>query len=115
MARKVDDLGRIVLPVEMRRMFGIQPGDELQIAVEGACILLHKPQPGCIFCGGLDGLRAYRAKPLCRRCARELVGFDQVGESMISGSMISKSPISEPQGDVVDPSLGDLERGGNGG
>jgi len=110
MARKVDDLGRIVLPVEMRRMFGIQPGDELQIAVEGACILLHKPQPGCIFCGGLDGLRAYRDKPVCRPCARQLVGFDQVTESLIS-----ESPISESEGDVVDPPLGDVELGGNGG
>lgn len=91
-------------------MFGIQPGDELQITVEGACILLHKPQPGCIFCGGLDGLRAYRAKPVCRPCAQDLFGFDRVPESPIS-----KSPISEAQGDVVDPSLGDLERGGNGG
>ena len=78
MARRVDDLGRIVLPVEMRRMFGIQPGDELQIAVDGACILLHKPQPGCVFCDGVDGLRPFRGKPVCRSCARDLTGPERV-------------------------------------
>ena len=106
MARKVDDLGRIVLPVEMRRMFGIQPGDELQITVEGACILLHKPQPGCVFCGGIEGLQAYHDKPVCRRCAQGLTGFDQAG---------SEARVSESEGDVVDPPLGDVELGGHGG
>ena len=107
MARKVDDLGRIVLPVEMRRMFGIQPGDELQIAVDGACILLHKPQPGCVFCDGFEGLRSYRGKAVCRSCARELVGFDQVGVG-------PEATVLEPEGDLVDPPLGDMELGGNG-
>lgn len=107
MARKVDDLGRIVLPVEMRRMFGIQPGDELQIAVDGACILLHKPQPGCVFCDGVDALRAYRDKPVCRSCALGLVGFEHVAGG-------SESPISELEGDVVDPPLGDVELGDDG-
>lgn len=112
MARKVDDLGRIVLPVEMRRMFGIQPGDELQIAVDGACILLHKPQPGCVFCDGIDGLDTYRGKPVCRSCARGLVGIDQVAGG--SESPVSESPVSEPKGDLVDPPLRDMELGGNG-
>lgn len=107
MARKVDDLGRIVLPVEMRRMFGIQPGDELQIAVDGACILLHKPHPGCVFCDGIDGLGAYRGKPVCRSCARGLVGFGEVA----GGSDVA---VPEPEGDLVDPPLGDAELGGNG-
>ena len=74
MARKVDDLGRIVLPVEMRRMFGIRPGDELEIAVDDGAILLRKIESSCVFCGNGDGnvLRPYREKQVCASCSGEL-------------------------------------------
>ncbi len=72
MARKVDDLGRIVLPVEMRRMFGIRAGDELDISVDGDAILLRRIGAGCVFCDGVEGLRPHRDKQVCRRCAAEL-------------------------------------------
>ncbi|MGH9283596.1 MAG: AbrB/MazE/SpoVT family DNA-binding domain-containing protein [Acidimicrobiales bacterium] len=72
MARKVDDLGRIVLPVEMRRMFGIRPGDELEIGVDGNAILLRKMEVRCVFCGGDTGLRAFRDKQVCATCTSEL-------------------------------------------
>ena len=72
MARKVDDLGRIVLPVEMRRLFGIQAGDALEIAVEDSAIVLRKMETSCVFCGATDVLRSYRAKQLCTSCASEL-------------------------------------------
>lgn len=73
MARKVDDLGRIVLPVEMRRMFGIRPGDELEIAVDSGSIMLRKIEARCVFCGD-DGttLRPYREKRVCGPCTRDL-------------------------------------------
>ena len=72
MARKVDDLGRIVLPVEMRRMFGIRPGDELEIAVDGTSILLRKIEASCVFCGEVVSLQAYRDKQVCAVCWRDL-------------------------------------------
>lgn len=72
MARKVDDLGRIVLPVEMRRMFGIRPGDELEIGVDGASIMLRKIEARCVFCGAEAGLRPYRQKQVCSPCSTEL-------------------------------------------
>ena len=72
MARKVDELGRIVLPVEMRRMFGIRAGDELDIGVQGDSIVLRKRGAGCVFCEGVEGLRRYRDKLVCRACAVEL-------------------------------------------
>jgi len=72
MARKVDDLGRIVLPVEMRRMFEIQPGDALEIAVENGGIVLRKVETRCVFCNTTDDLRTYRQKQLCAPCAAEL-------------------------------------------
>jgi transcriptional pleiotropic regulator of transition state genes len=74
MARKVDELGRIVLPVEMRRMFGIRAGDELDIGVQGDSIFLRKRGAGCVFCAGVEGLRSYRDKLVCATCAAELGG-----------------------------------------
>lgn len=76
MARKVDDLGRIVLPVEMRRMFGIHPGDELEIGVDGGSIMLRKIESRCVFCGAETELRAYRHKQVCASCAHGLLTGD---------------------------------------
>ncbi len=93
-ARKVDDLGRIVLPVELRRVFNIRSGDELQIAVDGGDILLRKLEARCVFCEGHEALRAYRGKQVCTSCALGLG--------------------AESQGDVVDAPLGDAKLGGDG-
>ena len=49
--RKVDELGRIVLPIELRRTMNIEEKDSLEIYVDGANIILHKYQPSCVFCG----------------------------------------------------------------
>ncbi|HUP87639.1 MAG TPA: AbrB/MazE/SpoVT family DNA-binding domain-containing protein [Acidimicrobiales bacterium] len=68
MARKVDDLGRIVLPVELRRLHGIQTGDALEISVDGDSIVLRKLSQGCVFCGTEDGLSSYRARSICVEC-----------------------------------------------
>ena len=72
MSRKVDDLGRIVLPVELRRQLGIRAGDELDIAVDGATVLLQKIESRCVFCDSLDSLRGYREKQICGSCVTEL-------------------------------------------
>ena len=71
--RRIDHLGRIVVPVELRRMLGITPGDELEIAVKGDAITLSKMRQGCTFCGTDDqGLRAFREKLICQPCASEV-------------------------------------------
>ena len=72
MSRKVDDLGRIVLPVELRRQLGIRAGDELDIAVDGVTVLLHKIESRCVFCDSLESLRGYRDKQVCNNCVTEL-------------------------------------------
>ena len=72
MSRKVDDLGRIVLPVELRRQLGIRAGDELDIAVDGATVLLHKIESRCVFCDSLESLRGHREKQVCGNCVTEL-------------------------------------------
>ena len=64
MARKVDDLGRIVLPIELRRLLGIQAGDDDgDLASTTSTILLHKIETRCVFCDG-DGPRTYKAAKL---------------------------------------------------
>lgn len=80
MARRVDDLGRIVLPVETRRMFGIAPGDELAISVDGATIVLQKVEARCVFCSNAAGLRCHRGKQVCRTCTSELTAAEAEGE-----------------------------------
>lgn len=97
MARKVDDLGRIVLPVEMRRLFGIRAGDALEIAVDDAGIVLRKLETRCVFCGGGDALRSLHDKLVCSSCVKEL------GMPVESRVFL---PSSEPERDVVDAPAG---------
>jgi transcriptional pleiotropic regulator of transition state genes len=73
MARKVDDLGRIVLPVELRRLHGIQTGDALEISVDGDAIVLRKLSPGCVFCGAVERLSTFRSRAVCTDCRDELL------------------------------------------
>jgi len=82
MARKVDDLGRIVLPVETRRLFGIQPGDALEISVSEGTIVLRKIETGCVFCGSRDGVREYKSKLVCASCRSELTGDTLVSQDV---------------------------------
>ena len=86
MARKVDDLGRIVLPVELRRLHGIQTGDALEISVDGDSIVLRKLSQGCVFCGTPDDLSSYRSRSICGGCRDELTEPVAVADaSLVSG------------------------------
>lgn len=66
--RKVDDLGRVVLPAELRRSLEIKEQDEVEIFVEGNQIILQKFSPCCVFCGGNERLASYYGKNLCKDC-----------------------------------------------
>lgn len=70
--RKVDELGRIVLPIELRRTLDIAEKDALEIYVEGSTILLKKYEPACIFCGDAKDVINYRGRNICARCLEEL-------------------------------------------
>lgn len=67
--RKVDELGRIVLPIELRRTLDIAERDELEIYMEGDRIILQKYEPSCIFCSSSRGLVTFRGKNVCQDCA----------------------------------------------
>ena len=71
-ARKVDDLGRVVLPVEIRRALGIGKGDEVDISIDEDAVVLRKVEARCTFCAGTDGLRLYRGRQVCSSCRVDL-------------------------------------------
>lgn len=70
--RKIDELGRIVLPIETRRALGLNAGDGAEIFVEGDNIILRKYEPACIFCGSADDIIMYEGKKICRCCVEKL-------------------------------------------
>ena len=75
--RKVDELGRIVLPIELRRNLDIAERDELEIYVEGDNVILHKHEASCIFCGSSSSLYLYQGKYVCEKCAAALDALRQ--------------------------------------
>lgn len=70
--RRVDELGRIVLPIELRRTLGIDVRDELEIYMDGDRIILQKYEPACIFCGNTDDIIYYNGKRICADCINTL-------------------------------------------
>lgn len=70
--RKVDELGRIVLPIELRRTLEIGEKDALEILVDGQNIILRKFAPCCVFCGNTEDLLDFKGKRVCSFCAAEL-------------------------------------------
>lgn len=70
--RKIDELGRIVLPIETRRRLDIGHKDPVEIFVEKDRVVLKKYEPSCIFCGDVDDVIIYKDKRVCRSCLAEL-------------------------------------------
>ena len=70
--RKVDELGRIVLPIELRRTLGIEETDRIEIFVDGESIILRKYQPACIFCDNAKDIINYKGKNICPDCIRAM-------------------------------------------
>ena len=70
--RNVDELGRIVLPIELRRILDIAERDTLEIYVDGPSIILTKYQRTCIFCGDSKNNITYKGKAICEVCQKEL-------------------------------------------
>lgn len=73
--RKVDELGRIVLPIELRRTLDIAERDSLEIYLDGDRIVLQKSEDNCVFCGGSTVLTVYRGKNVCQDCLRNLARY----------------------------------------
>lgn len=71
--RPLDQLGRIVLPKELRRAFDINPEDYLEITADYGQIILRKYEPGCTFCGSNEELRQLNGKRVCSKCIEKLL------------------------------------------
>ncbi|MDD7676128.1 MAG: AbrB/MazE/SpoVT family DNA-binding domain-containing protein [Eubacteriales bacterium] len=72
MVRPVDELGRIVLPKELRKSLSINPRDSVEIFTDGDRIVLQKYEPACIFCGNADHVVYYEGKRICSDCLAKI-------------------------------------------
>ena len=72
--RKVDELGRVVIPIELRNKFDIKVKDPIEIFVDSNAIVLKKYEPNCIFCGNSKDkdLVKYNDKLVCKKCIEKL-------------------------------------------
>lgn len=70
--RRVDDLGRIVIPMEMRRVLGINVKDPLSITLEGERIVLTKHKDSCVICGSQKDVTFVKGRAVCEACVAEV-------------------------------------------
>ncbi len=89
--RSVDNLGRIVLPIELRRTMGLSVGDPLEIFVDGENVVFRKYRPGCIFCGEADPQKikivGIRGKIICRNCTSQIIDANISADLVAAGGM----------------------------
>ncbi|OMF98206.1 AbrB/MazE/SpoVT family DNA-binding domain-containing protein [Paenibacillus sp. FSL R7-0337] len=71
--RRIDELGRVVIPMELRRTMAIENLDPLEIFVDGDKIVLKKYNPGCTLCGSVEELKHLSSKPICTACITEVI------------------------------------------
>ncbi len=70
--RRVDELGRVVLPIELRRSLDIEEKDALEIYVDGNSVILKKYEPDCVFCGNARDIVNFKGKNICSSCLKEM-------------------------------------------
>ena len=70
--RRMDELGRVVIPIEIRNQFNIAEKDPIEIYVDGSSIVLKKFEPNCIFCGNTKNLLEYQGKLICKDCSKKI-------------------------------------------
>ena len=86
--RRVDELGRVVLPKELRTTLDINIKDPLEIYIDGESIILKKYAPACIFCGSTDGIENHMGKNICAECRGKILRstMQSVGAGVSSGT-----------------------------
>lgn len=70
--RRVDELGRVVIPIEIRNQFNIVEKDPIEIYVDGSSIILKKFEPNCVFCGSTKNLLTYNDRLICGECSKKI-------------------------------------------
>lgn len=95
--RKVDDLGRVVIPAGIRRSLSIREGDAVEVHVEGDQVILSKPTDHCVFCREEEGLQTFREKAVCRRCVAAVGVLDEgMRSSRAPEPAAAEAPRREP-------------------
>jgi len=70
--RRLDELGRIVIPMELRTVLDIAPRDSMEIYVDGDIIMLKKYEPSCVFCNSSKNITVYKNKNICEECLKDI-------------------------------------------
>ncbi len=70
--RRVDELGRIVIPIELRNKLEIAEKDPIEIYVDGSSIVLKKHEDTCVFCGSAKNVVSYKGKLICAKCTQNI-------------------------------------------
>jgi len=70
--RRIDEMGRIVLPSELRRTLNLGEREPMEIFVEGSSIVLRRYSPTCLFCDGSKDVLQFKGRPVCARCLRQM-------------------------------------------
>ena len=78
--RRMDELGRVVIPIEIRNKFDIKVKDPVEIFVDGSNIVLRNYEPNCVFCGSTKNLVEYNDKLVCNKCAKKLANLSEKEE-----------------------------------
>lgn len=121
--RRIDHLGRIVLPKELRAQLEITEGTPLEMYMDGNMIVLAKYVKGCLFCGAVEGLVEHRGKLVCKNCITEITRLgvlEQAGEALSDRDrdVVSdlRRPLTRPAGHAGTILLGTsgLRRDGQG-
>ena len=73
--RRLDKLGRVVLPIELRRGLDWNEHDRVEIFIEDDRVILQQYEPNCLFCGGTKNLKEFRGKQVCARCVEKMSGL----------------------------------------
>lgn len=81
MVRKVDGLGRVVIPIELRRTLGVEVKDALEIYVDKEKIVLKKYEPACLFCSNADDVKHFKGRLICQECLEDMETLREISET----------------------------------
>lgn len=125
--RKVDDLGRVVIPAGIRRSLSMREGDTVEVSVEGERVVISRPQDACVFCGREeDDLQGFRGRLVCRDClgslgvldertrAAEVAAWDRPGAPQPAAPAPVADVAPEPSAPASSPDPAPPDGGGEG-
>ena len=72
LVRRIDELGRIILPAEIRKQLDIKGRDSIEFFWYDNHLVLGKHEPVCTFCGGTDGIITFAGKNICKECRAKI-------------------------------------------